>query len=328
MKQTSVLLSQAIEGFNLARRAEQLSSHTLSDYNTTFRRLRVWFGELDPALGEITVEDLREFLDGLSRKTVHLDRGVAPRPARKLSPKTILNIHTGMSALFAWAEREGYVPSNVVREIRVTKPEPPVIETFSQDDMELLIKACEWTRSYRREGQRESRQGRPTCERDRLIIRFLLDTGVRVSELCALTVGQVDLRNQRARVMGKGRRERYVPLGKTLCKYCWRYLATRDNPQPTDPFFTDRNDQDPLSRYAVERLLKRLGDKAGVSNVYPHRFRHTFAVEFLRNGGQELALMRILGHSTMEMTARYARLAQADVQRSHKGASPLDHWKI
>lgn len=325
---TQITISQAVEGFNLARRAEQLSKHTLSDYNTTFRRLLRWFDPLDPFLDEITVDDLRQFFDGMSRKTVTLNHGVAPRPARRLSPKTILNIHTGLSALWAWAQREGYVCDNVVREIQVEKPAPPAIEALSREDVELLLQACEWTRSYKRPGKRETKHSRRTCERDRLIIRFLLDTGVRVSELCDLTIGQVDLRNQRARVMGKGRRERFVPLGRKLCKYIWRYLATRPDAEPDDPFIADQNGEYGLSRYAVGRLLKRLGKKAGVSNVYPHRFRHTMAIEFLRNDGQEIALMRILGHSTMEMTRRYAQIAQSDVQRNHKNASPLDNWNV
>ena len=172
MKQVSITLSQAVEGFNLARRAEQLSPHTLSDYNTTFRRLQAWFGDLDPYVDDIEVDDLREFFDGLSRKTVHLTGGVAPRPARKLSPKTILNYHTGLSALWTWAAQEGYVGSNVVREIHVDKPQPPAIEPLSQADVELLLQACEWSRSYKRPGKRESRHARATCERARLIIRF------------------------------------------------------------------------------------------------------------------------------------------------------------
>lgn len=71
-----------------------------------------------------------------------------------------------------------------------------------------------------------------------------------------------------------------------------------------------------------------LGKRAGVRNVYPHRFRHTFAIRYLRNGGQELALMRSLGHTTMSMTSRYAKLVQADVERNHRTASPLDNLDL
>lgn len=323
----SIRFSKAIEGFNLARRADQLSHHTLSDYNTSFRKLGRWFGDLDPALDEITADDVREFFEALGRRTVH-PRGCAPRPARKLSRKTILNVHTGLSSLWTWALAEGYVDENVVRRVKMDKPPAPIIEPLSREDVELLLDACAYTREYERPGKAACRNARLTAERDRLIITFLLDTGVRVSELCDLEIGHIDLRNRRVRVLGKGDKWRVVPIGKRLAKATWRYLTARPDAEPGEPFIVDQSGEYGLSRYAVRRVLKRLGDKAGVSNVYPHRFRHTFSINYLRNGGQELALMRTLGHTTMEMTSRYAKIAQADIERNHKDASPVDNWKL
>lgn len=323
----SISFSTAVEGFNLARRADQLSRHTLLDYNTSFRKVARWFGDLDPALDEITVDDLRQFFKALGTRTVH-PRGCAPRPARQLSRKTILNVHTGLSALWSWAMAEGYVKANIVRRIKMDKPAPPVIEPLSKEDVELLLDACTHTREYARPGKSSCRNERRTAERDRLVIIFLLDTGVRVSELCDLQIGHIDLRNRRVRVLGKGDKWRVVPIGKRLAKGIWRYLATRPEAEPDDPFIVDQSGEYGVSRYALRRLLKRLGDKGGVSNVYPHRFRHTFSINYLRNGGQELALMRTLGHTTMEMTSRYARIAQADIERNHKDASPVDNWQL
>jgi len=327
MKTKSITLSQAIEGFNLARRAEQLSHHTLSDYNTSFRKLQRWFRELDPHLDELTVDDIREFMDGMGRMTVHPE-GIAPRRPRRLSKKSILNIHTGLSSLWTWAVREGYVEQNIVRSIRPPRPEQKAVAPFSKEDVGLLLSACDYSRAYSRPGKVESRHTRLTAERDKLIIKFLLDTGVRVSELCELQVRHLDLRNRRVRIFGKGAQERIVPLGQSLSKAVWRYMTDRPDAQPEEPFIVDQRGEVGISRYAIRRLLKRLGDKVGVPNVYPHRFRHTFAITYLRNGGQELALMRTLGHSSMEMTSRYARIAQSDIARNHQEASPLDNWKL
>ena len=138
MKHVSITLSQAVDGFNLARRAEQLSPHTLSDYNTSYRKLQRWFRELDPRLDELTVDDIREFLDGMGRMTVQPD-GVAPRRPRRLSKKTILNIHTGLSSLWTWAVGEGYVEANIIRSIKPPKPERTAIAPFSKEDVELLL---------------------------------------------------------------------------------------------------------------------------------------------------------------------------------------------
>ena len=75
-------------------------------------------------------------------------------------------------------------------------------------------------------------------------------------------------------------------------------------------------------------LVGRLGERAGVKNVHPHRFRHTFATEYLRNHGQMLALKDLLGHSDFEMVEHYAHFVAADVQHDHENASPVDNWKV
>jgi integrase len=84
----------------------------------------------------------------------------------------------------------------------------------------------------------------------------------------------------------------------------------------------------PLSRYALGRLVKRLGDRAGVHGATVHRFRHTFAIEFLRNQPNIFALQRMLGHSSLEMVRRYLAIAQADVEVAHQEGSPVANWAL
>jgi len=74
--------------------------------------------------------------------------------------------------------------------------------------------------------------------------------------------------------------------------------------------------------------LERIGVRAGVSGVTVHRFRHTFAINYLRNGGDPWSLQMMLGHSTMEMVKNYLALAQADLEKNHKIASPVDNWRL
>lgn len=76
----------------------------------------------------------------------------------------------------------------------------------------------------------------------------------------------------------------------------------------------------------LRTLLHRLGERTEVQGVHPHRFRHTFAITFLRNGGNLFALQEFLGHTTLEMVRRYAHLAEVDTQTAHKSAGPVDHW--
>uniref|UniRef100_A0A7C4PLW1 Site-specific integrase n=1 Tax=Anaerolinea thermolimosa TaxID=229919 RepID=A0A7C4PLW1_9CHLR len=75
-------------------------------------------------------------------------------------------------------------------------------------------------------------------------------------------------------------------------------------------------------------MLAELGDKSSVSHVFPHRFRHTFAIQFLRNGGNIYSLQKILGHSTLDIVKRYLAIAQYDVDHDHIVASPMKCWDL
>lgn len=78
----------------------------------------------------------------------------------------------------------------------------------------------------------------------------------------------------------------------------------------------------------LSEMFRNLGKRAGVKNVHPHRFRHTFAIQYLRNAGDPYTLQAMLGHSTMEMVRHYLKLAQVDLELAHRRASPVDNWRL
>jgi site-specific recombinase XerD len=154
-----------------------------------------------------------------------------------------------------------------------------------------------------------------------------LDTGIRASELCELRIYQVDLRNRRLTVMGKGSKERMVPISARTAQAVWRYLAEWGGTRKAEVLFTTRHGL-PMNRHGLRRLIKRAGDRAGVERATVHRFRHTFAIEFLRNQPSIFALQRMLGHSSLEMVRRYLAIAQADVEMAHQEGSPVANWAL
>ena len=104
-------------------------------------------------------------------------------------------------------------------------------------------------------------------------------------------------------------------------------LAARDNTQPTDPLFAGRLNR-PMSRTKLAEMFAGIGKRAGVPNVHPYRLRHTFAIQYLRNGGNAYTLQQMLGHSTLETVKLYLKLAQVDVDQMHRPASPVDNWRL
>lgn len=118
-----------------------------------------------------------------------------------------------------------------------------------------------------------------------------------------------------------------MPFSPRTAQALWRYLSTRPEAQPDESLFITYNGRE-IDPTQIAKSLKTLGNKAGVKGVHPHRFRHTFAIQYLRNGGDPYTLQLLLGHSTLEMVKRYLSLAQMDIDKAHRRASPVDNWAL
>jgi len=332
MSKKTVLLSQACEGMLLYKQATGKSENTISDYRATFKKLQL-FIKSNPPISNITRQDLIEFFVWLQEDYVSEPDGVAPRGKIRLSAKTILNIHTGLSALWHWAVDEGVVKTNIVRSIDPPPVSAPVIETFTREEIEKILHACDRQNTWKTRSTTSSE--RSTAIRDKAIILTLLDTGVRASELTEMRYKDLNMGSNTIKVRGKGpgrdAKERLVHIGKRTAQAIWMSLLPRINDiDEDDPIFVVGSKDYPNSftRQNLRKLLSRLGDKAGVKKVHPHRFRHTFSINFLRNGGGEFTLCALLGHTDLEMTRRYARIANIDTIADHRKASPVDNWKL
>jgi len=221
-------LSQALIGFINHQTAAGLSDNTLTEYRCNFKKLGLFFKQ-NPCIAAISRSDLVGFFAWLRNDYISIPDGVAPRGAIKLSAKTILNIHTNLSALWRWAVKEGYAKENIVRSIERPKSTPPVIVPFSKEDIEKLLKASEVSRSWKTREQTVNKQ--PLANRNRAIILLLLDSGIRASELCAIKYNDINFANRSIKVFGKGPgkdpKERLVRFGKRTQDALWRHLGMR-----------------------------------------------------------------------------------------------------
>lgn len=311
-------LVQAIDGFLLFKEAAGLRRTTIENYRYVLGTLFVdWRG--DPPLDELTADDINRFL-------LYLRTDYRPkRPGGDdgpLSSQSVYNAWVGLKSFVRPAHETLDIPD--VMTGRVPRPRAANKEQypFTEDEMKRLLTSIK----PRKGARATSGLYYATDLRDLAIVMTLVDSGVRARELCNLTIADVHLQSGQVTVVdGKGGKMRQVWIGAKTRAAVWRYLQERATIDPAAPLFSAEDDR-PMNHRFLFRRLKIIGQRADVANVNPHRFRYTFAVQYLRNGGDVFTLQRLLGHTTMAMVNRYLKLAQADLEQAHRRASPVDNW--
>jgi site-specific recombinase XerD len=310
MPMNTFLFSKCVEGYLLSLGARHLSPNTIADYTRTLNKFAVFLDE-DPPVREITQRHIESFLAS----------------HQHLSNKSLLNYYVGLSSFWTWLVNEDLAATHVVRKLKPPKAERKEVVPFTEAEVKAIMSALNRSRIYVRQG-RNVDHALGSFERNRAIVLILLDTGIRASELCDLKVEDVDNRNNRIFVRhGKGMKERMLPFSPRTGQMIWRYLATRKETRPEDPLFLSKLNH-PMTRIKLSEMFRKIGYRAGVPNVHPHRFRHTFAIQYLRNGGNAYTLQAMLGHSTLETVKIYLKLAQVDLDQVHRRASPVDNWRL
>jgi integrase/recombinase XerD len=318
-------LSKAIEGYIFSALADGYSQLTLRTYHSALETIMEYLG--DKEVEEITTNDLKGFMHYLV---------TSYRPERRnnldnFEPLSTASHHRywkAMRSFFKWAEKDlGTRRPDLA--IKMPAWESKEIVPLTEDEIIALLKGCEYANVP--EGKRKAyKLRRPSAIRDKAIILVLLDTGIRVGELTRLRISDANLENGEVYIRPfhvRKTHSRTTFLGKTARKALWRYLVERGEVRPDDPLFVT-NDDKPMTRERVLSMLSRLGKSCGVSSVHPHRFRHTFSIQYFRNGGDIMTLKRLLGHKRLEMVNHYLNIASSDVQSAHQKASPVDRWKL
>jgi site-specific recombinase XerD len=225
----------------------------------------------------------------------------------KLAENTVLTYFRGMRRFVRWLLAEGEITDDAMKNLQ--QPNPPVkpVPIITDSDISKLFKSCEG-RSF-------------VARRDEAILRMLFDCGLRISEIANVKVEDVDMHADLVYVMGKGRRPRAVPFSSKTARALDRYIRIRRQHKYAgcDGFWLGQ--RGPYKADGIDNIIRVRAEKTGVEGLHAHRFRHTFAHDWLANGGQERDLMRLAGWSSDAMLDRYG--ASAATERAHNAARKL-----
>jgi len=293
-------LSDAIDGYLLFK-ATRASPETIKVDRVQLRQFLNWREDCD--VSEVTAEDVRLYL------AYHLDRG--------LSRHTVRRHHAVVSALYAWLMDPEIALAEVNPARAVPSPKLPKqkVKALTHDQITALLEATHRSRTKRR---------------NRALLLFLLDTGARASEVAGVRLQDTDLQTGRVRVTGKGDKQRYVYLGKRALSTVWLYIR-EERPEPgivgdDHLFLTD--DGYPITRNTLRNIMDRLSKIVGF-HVHTHQFRHTAAIERLRNGMDLVSVQHLMGHESIEVTRGYLEaLNDQDVEERASRTSPGDNWRL
>lgn len=224
--------------------------------------------------------------------------------ARKLST---------LRTFFRYLVREGHLSSNPAEGLSTPKLNSYLPKTLSVDEATAVME-----RGY----------GNTLLDlRDRAIVELFYSSGLRVSELTGLDVGNLDLREKLVRVLGKGNKERILPIGRKSHEALQAYLEARNLPAVEEPLFLNARGGR-LTPRSVQRNLKTRLLKAGViKDISPHALRHSFATHLLDGGADLRAIQELLGHASLSTTQKYTQVSVDQLMAVYDKAHPRSKKK-
>ena len=313
----SLNLVRLTESYALCLSTEGKSTKTITWYTANLKRFAQFLGDnnLQDSVTDIGKEEARRFISYLQTEVTRWESSSTIHDDGRLSAYSVQGYARTIKAFWSWLMDEGYITHNPMTSLKLPKTPRKVISTFSQEQVQKILGAIDKRSSH--------------GFRNYTMILLFLDTGMRLSELIGLQMDDIDFLQSFMLVKGKGNKERVVPFGsqarRTLRRYIMHFRPEPDSPRTNEVFLTE--DGLPLTPRAVQSMLLRLSKKAKMSGTRcnPHRFRHTFAKQYLINGGDVFSLQKILGHSSLEVVKIYVNLITSDILDQHRKFSPVDN---
>ena len=270
-----------LKKFLATKRIEGIAESTLLRYAEENKKLIRFLGK---PLYEVSTYDIRFYLSYRRENS-----------GKKLGNRTLDGMRRCYSSFFSWLSAEGLIGRNPCAAIKQIKYRKEVKKPYSAAEMEKLRRAC-------------------ANKRDLALLDFLYCTGCRVSEVARLNIDDIDFENMECTVLGKGNKERTVYLSEVAAMNLGEYLASRED--GNEALFTGKGTER-LGKNGIEVFLKRLGKKAGVINVHPHRYRRTLATNLLDRGMNIQDVAVILGHADLKTTQVYCYISQKNVKNAY-----------
>lgn len=269
-----------LKKFLATKRIEGIAESTLRRYAEINKEL---IGYIGKPLDEVTTYDIRFYLS-------------VRRQRDNVSNRTLDGMRRCYSSFFSWLNAEGIIKQNPCAALSQIKYKKDVKKPFSAVEMEKIRNSCENIR-------------------DLALIDFLYCTGCRVSEVSGLDISDIDFEHMECTVLGKGNKERIVYLTEVASMHLQEYINSRND--CLDALFVGKGGKR-LSKNGIEALLRRLGNKSGVENVHPHRYRRTLATNLLDRGMRIQDVAIILGHADLKTTQIYCYISQKNVENSYR----------
>jgi len=276
-----------------------LSEHTLSAYRNDLTGFSNWLAHN----GDKTL---------VSADTNHVLSYLSYRLQKKFSPRSSARFLSCVRRFYAYLIRSKLITTDPVALIEAPKLGKSLPKTLSEHDVELILSAAD--------------VDTPLGLRDRTMLEILYACGLRVSELVSLTLGQVNLRQGVVRVVGKGSKERMVPLGEEAMAWIETYLANGRaeilKGDLCDAMFPS-NRRRFMTRQTFWHIIKRYARLAGIDkSLSPHTLRHAFATHLLNHGADLRVVQMLLGHSDLSTTQIYTHVARARLKELHSQHHP------